>query len=113
MRGFWILRIVFFVLLFVTLAGAATMGLWNFLMPDLFHLPQINFWQGLAMLVLGKLLFGGFGPRGGGGPWRHRWRARWQEKLANMTPEEREKFKEKMKGRCGPWNWEEKPMKGD
>jgi len=47
-------------------------------------------------MLLGRLLFGGFrGPRGG--PWRDRMMARWEQ----MTPEEREKFREGMRGRCG------------
>jgi len=45
---------------------------------------------------LSKILFGGFR---GGPPWRHRMMERW----AQMTPEEREKFRAGMRGRCAPW----------
>lgn len=66
----------------------------------LFALHRINFWQALGLLVLGKILFGGFrGPRG---PHMH-WRGRMMERWEKMTPEEREKFREGMKGRCGPF----------
>ena len=68
--------------------------LWNWLMPALFHLPTITFWQGLGLLVLSWLFFGGLrgsGPRSGyRRDWRHRMRERWD----CMSPEEREKFRE-------------------
>lgn len=104
MRRFRFLIAIPFILLFVSLASFVVMSLWNYLMPHIFHLTEINFWQALAILVLSKLLFGGFGPRGGGPPWARggRWRARWDEKLANMTPEEREKMKTEWSKRCGP-----------
>jgi hypothetical protein len=84
--------------------GSIVMLLWNALMPVIFHLPLISFWQALGLLILTKILFSGF--RGGS-------RARWKrdslkEGWANMTPEEREKFKQKWGRRCGkPFQEEE------
>jgi hypothetical protein len=92
--------------------GYVTMHLWNWLMPDIFGLKTITYMQALGLLVLGKILFSGFGKGGRGhcgcghrGGWRnhHRggmWKKRWEEKMANMTPEEKEKFK-KGWGNCG------------
>lgn len=34
--------------------------LWNWLMPSLFGLRHITYWQGFGLFVLAKLLFGGF-----------------------------------------------------
>lgn len=34
------------------------MQLWNSLVPQLFHLSAITFWQDVGLLVLSKLLFG-------------------------------------------------------
>ncbi len=82
----------------VFIFGSIVMLLWNALLPVLFHLPVITFWQALGLLVLSKLLFGGF--RGGGGR-GHQWKNKMQEKLRNMTPEEREKFKQEWRNRCG------------
>ena len=79
----------------VFIFGSIVMLLWNALMPVLFHLPLISFWQALGILILSKLLFGGF--RGGGGRWKNRMR----DKMNNMTPEEREKFKQEWRNRCG------------
>ena len=77
--------------------GFAVMWLWNWLMPDLFGLRPIGFWQAFGLLLLARLLFGGV--RGGSGRhmrWRHRMRERWER----MTPEERERFREGLRG-CG------------
>ena len=68
-------------------------------MPTLFALRSISFWQALGLLVLSKILFGGFRPHtGGGARWRRRMIDRWEQ----MTPEEREKFKQGMRSACGP-----------
>lgn len=78
----------------VFLFGEAVLQLWNWLMPMLFHLPMITFWQGLGLLALSWLFFGGLrgsGPRSG---YRRHWRRRMQERWEQMTPEEREKFRE-------------------
>jgi hypothetical protein len=48
--------------------GWLVMLLWNWLMPVLFKFPIISYWQGFGLVVLGRLLFGGFrhpGPRHG------------------------------------------------
>lgn len=39
--------------------SAIVMWLWNELMPNLFFLPEISFFQALGLLVLSRLLFGG------------------------------------------------------
>ena len=46
--------------------GYFVMLLWNFLMPDIFGLKEINFWQGAGLVVLSRLLFGtrGYGQHG-------------------------------------------------
>ncbi|MDQ2843286.1 MAG: hypothetical protein M3Y72_20065 [Acidobacteriota bacterium] len=74
------------------------MSLWNVLMPGIFNVRTISFWQALGLLLLSKILFGGFRPSvGGGGRWRRRMIERWEQ----MTPEEREKFKQGMRRGCG------------
>jgi hypothetical protein len=118
MRGKWILKGIGFAVLTVLgifAFGYVFMQLWNWLMPDLFNLHAITFWQGVGLLVLGKMLFGGFRSKWGGrcgyghcgGGHRGYWRNRWEEKMMNMSPEEREKFKQRMKEKCG-YYWDEK-----
>jgi Ca2+/H+ antiporter, TMEM165/GDT1 family len=94
------LKFVLFAALFVTVLGFVLMSLWNWLMPALFGRHLINFWQAVGVLVLSKILFGGFR----GHPGRHLyWRRRMMERWEQMTPEEREKFRQGMRGRCGPF----------
>jgi hypothetical protein len=50
--------------------GFPVMWLWNWLAPTMFHLPVIDFWQAVGLLVLSHLLFKSHGH--GGGRWRHR-----------------------------------------
>jgi hypothetical protein len=79
--------------------GLAAMLLWNALIPDLFHGPFITFWQAIGLLVLSHILFHSCGGRHGA--WaHHHWRHRFEAKLAAMTPEEREKFKEQYHHCC-------------
>jgi len=86
-----------FMIAFVAVKSAAVMALWNYLVPDLFHGPEVTYVQALALVVLAKLLVGFSGPRGfrGGGPWR-RW-DRWEK----MSDEEKEKLRAKMRERFG------------
>jgi hypothetical protein len=92
-------KFLFLFALAIPLVGAVTMLLWNALMPAIFHLPEINLLQALGILLLSKLLFGGF--HGGGrrrcgrGPWDRRMLERWE----GMTPEERQKFISQMRER--------------
>src|SRR5450631_2578709 len=111
MKRFWFPKFIGF----VALATAAifvfsffVMYLWNNTLPVLFHFPVIGLWQALDLLLLSKLLFGGFR-----GPWwgRHQqWKQRMNQKWMNMTPEEKEKFNQELKNRCGRNFEEEKPQ---
>jgi hypothetical protein len=47
--------------LILALFGFVVKWLWNSLLPDIFGVKAITYWQGLGLLVLGRLLFGGFG----------------------------------------------------
>ncbi|MFZ6722730.1 hypothetical protein [Undibacterium sp. Ji49W] len=79
------------------------MMLWNWLMPALFvGARSIDFLQAVALLVLSKILFGGF--RGHHGGWHrhgdHHWHQRWEK----LTPEQREKFQHGLFGRRKHWD---------
>jgi hypothetical protein len=88
------------IVLFVWLFGEIVMHLWNWLLPGLFGWHVITFWQALGLLVLCRILFGGFGNGGKGGGRRGRRKAEMWEK---MTPEEREVIRQNMRNRCGPF----------
>ncbi|MES2809354.1 MAG: hypothetical protein V4619_12045 [Bacteroidota bacterium] len=96
---------------FLSLISYVVMQLWNCLLPDIMHVTTITFWQAMGIFILCKILFG-FGKGGGrgkfgGGPWGgNPWmQKKMAERFKSMTPEEKEKFKQKMRDRasCGPW----------
>ena len=104
MRRHWFGKVLIGLLLAaVVLLGVTyvVMSLWNWLVPGLIGWKAIDFMQAMGLLVLTRLLVGF---RGFGGWHRHHhghWRGRMHERWANMTPEEREKFRDGMRGRCG------------
>jgi hypothetical protein len=107
MRNHWLgkgILCVIAVIAGVSLLGYVVMHLWNWLIPAIFTgAVAINYCQALGILVLSKILFGGFRGRGGcGGCGSHRggyWRSRWKGKWQSMSEEEREKLRKS----CGDW----------
>jgi hypothetical protein len=97
----------FFFLAMVAATGGVIMLLWNNLMPELFNVQQITFVQAFGLLILVRLLTGGgMGgwKRCGGGwnrGWGNGWNHGWKQKWSNMSPEDREKMKEKFMNHCG------------
>ena len=105
-RVLWVIGGLAMVALVIGLVSAVVMMLWNAMLPSLFGLRVIGFWEALGLLVLARILFGGFRGRGG---WHWGWRHRMHERWARMTPEEREKFREGMRAHCGRWHSVEEP----
>ena len=104
MKKFWIkkgLMILFFGTIAVMAFGFIVMALWNALLPAILGVKAITFLQALGLLLLSKILFGGFG--GGGRGWRGSpaWKQKMKQRWDTMTPEQREQFKAEWKNRCG------------
>jgi len=101
MKRKFVFAIPVMIIAFVFLGGLAVMLLWNAILPAVLGISVITFWQAIGILVLSKILFGGFrgGPWGGrrGGPphWKNQW--------VNMSDEEKEKMKEEMMKRKEEW----------
>ena len=111
MKRHWVSRVLKFVLfavLFVGVFSFIVMSLWNWLMPALFGWRLISYWQAMGILVLSKILFGGF--RGRPGPPWHR-RRRIMERWDQMTPEERNKFRQGLESCRGPFGPASEPKK--
>ncbi|MBS1495948.1 MAG: hypothetical protein JSU03_11140 [Bacteroidetes bacterium] len=103
MKRYRFKKIIMFIALFaiaILVFTAIVMGLWNAILPVVIGVKTITYLQAMGILVLSKILFGGFRGRCGGGPGRH-WKNKIEEKMRNMTPEEREKFKDEWRMRCG------------
>jgi len=79
------------------LIGFLVMWLWNAVLPPATGWHPLTYWQAIGLLILSKILFGGFGGPGRGWYRSRRMRERWEA----MTPEERERFREGMRSRCG------------
>lgn len=107
---FWVKKIIGFVICFAAIAALLTyivMTLWNQVLVVVLHVSAISFWQAAGILLLSKILFGGFHKSGG---WKNKhraeWRRQWQDKMREMTPEEREKIKQEWRNRCRVWGKE-------
>jgi len=90
-----------FILAFTALFSFAVYELWNGVLVDVLGVKVISFWQALGILVLARILFGGFPFRRGGPPFGPPWRHKMMEQWQSMTPEQREKLCEEMRERCG------------
>lgn len=91
------------VLIIASLLTGVIMLLWNWLMPELFGLAEITFWQALGVLLLSKLLFGG---------WMHKKRCNgchsqsttnWKQ----MNPDDKQSMKEKFMQKWAQCQFEE------
>jgi hypothetical protein len=83
------------------LAGWVVMLLWNAILPAVVTgVSALTYWQAVGLLLLSRLLFGGF--RGGGGQRRFGRPSPWRSKWMNMSEEERVRFKAEWKERCRP-----------
>jgi len=118
-KKFWVKKIVGIIVCVITvgaLLGYVVMSLWNNVLVTVLNVTSINFWQAIGLLILSKILFGGFrgGWRGGrGGHWKKEWQEKWEAKMQNMTPEEREKIKQEWRNRCRVWGKKDNdPMAG-
>lgn len=56
---------------FIALGGLIVMALWNGIMPEVFGVGLLSFWQALGLLILVRFLVGGFKkrPSRASGPW--------------------------------------------
>lgn len=100
-RLIWLIPVgIVGIALFITIGGELVMHLWNWLAPLLFGWRQITFWQALGLLILCRILFGSHGFRPGH---RSNFRRRMAQRWEQMTPEEREKVRQRFRGHCGPF----------
>lgn len=64
-KVFKVIAMVILAIIVFLLANYLLMRLWNWLMPDLFGVGTVTYWQALGIFIIAKLLFG-FGGGGGG-----------------------------------------------
>jgi hypothetical protein len=96
------MRYKFFPLIFIGfffLTGYIVMFLWNAILPEVTSAHPVSYWQAMGLLVLCRILFGGFRTPGS----RHFGKNRrttdyWRKKWGNMTEEERDHIRQKWMG---------------
>jgi len=109
MKKFWVKKVLGMIVcaaLAIVALGFVIMTLWNHILVAVLSVKAITYTQALGIFVLSKLLFGGFKGRGCGCGFRGRGKEM-KEKWMNMTPEEREQFKQNWRSRCRTWRGEE------
>ena len=74
---------IIFMLLFALLIGYVVMLLWNWLMPMIFGLGTLSFWEAVGLLILAKLFFGGLGSGDFGRRSKKKVKSRVRQRLAD------------------------------
>jgi hypothetical protein len=95
--------IPFVILAFIAAVTFVVQALWNGVLVDVVAVKTITYWQALGLLLLARILVGGWPGKGGGrcGPgWRARMMAK---KWESLDPAQREKMREEMRRRFGDW----------
>jgi len=93
MKNYKMIKYVLGFLAMVAVFSLVVMLLWNWIVPGVFGLQLISFWQALGLLVLSRLFFGGFGKFWLGSRMNdRRHRNPIYEKWAGMSDEERKEF---------------------
>ena len=107
----WSKGFIFFVIFLpaILFMGLVVMFLWNAILPGVVHVTSVTYLQALGILILSKILFGGFNKR----HWGSDRRRFMQDKFATMTPEEREKFKSEWRKRCSRWGMKQEAAPGE
>lgn len=92
-KAYWFIPVALVLFAIIT---AIVMLLWNWIIPSVFGLQTITYWQSGGLIILSRILFGSLwkGHRGFGGErgdnFKHK--SHMHEKWLNMTEEERNEF---------------------
>lgn len=88
-------KVIGIAIIAATVLSGAVMLLWNGVLVNVLHISIISFWQAAGILLLSKILFGGFrGRQMGGWHMKRRMFMKWE----SMTPEQRDEFRSRMRG---------------
>ncbi len=75
--------------------GWLVQWLWNAILPQVAAVGPLRYWQALGLLLLSRILFGGWRGRRA-----HRGGAHWHGKWQHMSEEERERYRSAFRDRC-------------
>jgi hypothetical protein len=92
--------VVVMIILFLLLVYGFEM-LWNVTIPDVFGLKSLTYGEALRLLVIARVLIGGFGFRWTNSDEKKKfWRERMQMKMDNMSEDEKMDFKRRLWQTC-------------
>ena len=94
------IKIAVVICIVLSLIAIVLMTLWNWLVPELFKGPKINFYQSCGLFIMSRILFGGLFGKMGDKISHHKkqyWRKKFAAKMSKMSPEQREKMESKFK----------------
>lgn len=97
-KKYWIKRAIFFPVIIaagIFIFGNIVMYLWNAILPEVLGLNIITFWQALGILLLAKILFGGFH----GGKHHGRCGYKMRDKWMHLSEEDKEKLRKEWQNR--------------
>lgn len=85
---------VIFAVVVAFLFGYIVQYIWNWLMPELFGLKTIGYWQAFALVILARMLFGGLGHHGrrDSGHFHDKWTG-WSKERTGIPDADQEHFK--------------------
>jgi hypothetical protein len=63
-------------------------ALWNWLVPDLFNGPELNYWQTIGLFILSKILFTGIAPGGSDKKHDKKWKKRFEDRCREKSAED-------------------------
>ena len=75
--------------------GWLVQWLWNAILPQVAAVGPLRYWQALGLLLLSRILFGGWRGRRA-----HRGGVHWNGKWQHMSEEERERYRSAFRDRC-------------
>lgn len=93
--GFLIVMVGLFLLLVY-----GFMILWNITIPEIFGVKSLTYGMAFRILIIARILFGGFGFRWTNNDKKKFWRERMNMKMEKMTDDEKAEFKRKLWQKC-------------
>jgi hypothetical protein len=76
------------------------MILWNITAPEIFGVKSLTYGMALRLLIIARVLIGGFGFRWTNNNKNKFWRERMKMKMAKMSEDEKAEFKRKLWQKC-------------
>ena len=98
-RGIYFGKFVVMGLVGLALFTYVVQLLWNWLVPELFNGPELNYWQTLGIMILSKILFTGVMGHGKRPPHPREKNDWWSHGSTEHREYWRKKFEDKMNGK--------------